>query len=898
MRKSFLGTFVLVVCLAATHSGYAAITGISGEGTSASPYLIGSADDWNTLASYMSTNKDSLAGNYIQLTADIDFTGDTKLNPLGYEANIAFCGDLDGNGKSIKIASVADTTDLGETISWALITYTDTGANIHDLTLEGSYSTEFALTGALVGALYNGTISNVTSNLTVTSSGDNVGGLTGYSLNGTFKNCIHTGTFNSSARWNASLIGYADSCVIAGCVNKGTVTSTTSYTGGVAAYVCNYSTVSDCYNDSTGTVSGKGYVAGVIASLVYSSVADNLANYGTVAPTGGNFSGGVISYVRYYVTVKNCVNYGTVSATASYTGGVIGYVASSTLSNCYNYGDVTSSGYYLAGVICNPGAGCDISDCGNYGTVTYTGTTANCYVAGAISRAYSGNYCRVFNEGTVTVDTTKSSYVAGLIGYLYESKSYVFEDCYNTADIKAFSNVAGLIANVNTTTLIEMTGCYNTGNITSKSTASSTYPTAGLIAYYPKGSTFTNCWNSGIITSSGNYYTGGLFGARKGSNSSSYPIAVSGCYNTGEIIAEGTHSGGIFGYLYTGYTTVDSCYNTGNITGEGNYVGGIAGYMSGTSVVISNCYNTGNLYTGGGNVAGIAGYNNTADTIYNCFNTGSITSATIRAAGIVAYSPSVITNVYNSGAISGTTTLGGIIGQTIAAKTVLTNAYNTGVVSTTATGSTYGNIVGINTTNTTYWTEDNSMSGAYYLTANTSDDMTTDTLSTGLSYAELAKLDLGDDWTTGDNYTYPRITTIADNDYAKAYAAAVVPAEGDSYSSITTGFNVGTPDGVTWTASSGSVEIDGNNVTFSESYSGTLTMTATSGNVSVATELTCNVVVSGISDITGGDREMVEERFYNLSGAQIAEPEDGAKAIYIVVKTYDDGTSEAVKEIR
>ena len=75
-------------------------------------------------------------------------------------------------------------------------------------------------------------------------------------------------------------------------------------------------------------------------------------------------------------------------------------------------------------------------------------------------------------------------------------------------------------------------------------------------------------------------------------------------------------------------------------------------------------------------------------------------------------------------------------------------------------------------------------------------------------------------------------------------------------------------------------------------------MTATSGDVSVATELTCNVTVTGISDITGGGREVVEERFYTPSGAQVAEPAEGSKAIYIVVKSYSDGTTETVKEVR
>ena len=56
-------------------------------------------------------------------------------------------------------------------------------------------------------------------------------------------------------------------------------------------------------------------------------------------------------------------------------------------------------------------------------------------------------------------------------------------------------------------------------------------------------------------------------------------------------------------------------------------------------------------------------------------------------------------------------------------------------------------------------------------------------------------------------------------------------------------------------------------------------------------------VTSGISN-TAGSNTVVAEKFYNLSGTQVAEPTDGTRAIYIVVKTYSDGTTRAVKEVR
>lgn len=46
------------------------------------------------------------------------------------------------------------------------------------------------------------------------------------------------------------------------------------------------------------------------------------------------------------------------------------------------------------------------------------------------------------------------------------------------------------------------------------------------------------------------------------------------------------------------------------------------------------------------------------------------------------------------------------------------------------------------------------------------------------------------------------------------------------------------------------------------------------------------------------DAELVSEKFYTIGGTQVAEPTQGGKSLYIVVKTYSDGSTKAVKEIR
>jgi hypothetical protein len=66
-------------------------------------------------------------------------------------------------------------------------------------------------------------------------------------------------------------------------------------------------------------------------------------------------------------------------------------------------------------------------------------------------------------------------------------------------------------------------------------------------------------------------------------------VAISNCYNTGNVTSDQAYSGGICGSSY--FSTIIHCYNTGKILGSG-YVGGIAGTQKGCIIA---CYNLGNI---------------------------------------------------------------------------------------------------------------------------------------------------------------------------------------------------------------------------------------------------------------------------------------------------------------
>lgn len=920
---------------------------IAGEGSAENPYRITSATEWNAFAGYLSAMYEPMMAKYVELTSDIDFTG-VEIKALCDDDDMAFYGDFNGNGKTIKGINAS----VSEDYSGAVIASTGKTAYIHDFIVEGSVTSSASYSGGVVGTLL-GELSNVVSNLSVTSTGEYCpGGVVGYAYGASITNCAYGGAMAASGAYSGGIAGFISYTTVSDCVNNGSVSSTGRYASGLVGYAYYYSGISQCVNN--GTITGsQNYAAGIVGYSYYYPTLTSCFNRGTVAITKngavgasgvvafayastitgctnqgevsstGSYNGGVVAYADAYCTIADCVNdssgsingagyiggvagytssycsvtgcinRGEVSSTSTYTGGVIGYTTYSVISDCFNEGAVTSKSTYAAGVTGYSGLVCVYDNCGNKGTVTYTGSTAACYVAGVIARCCYGTFSGCYNEGVIDIKLSTATYVAGVFAELYSATSYTITDCYNTSDITCYNYAAGIIAQTNSSTRVVMEGCYNTGNITTTNTKTLvSYPTAGLMLYYTKGSSFTGCWNSGKITSGGANYTGGLFGCRKTSASETYPVTFSGCYNTGDVASSGNFVGGIIGYVYTNYTTFDNCYNTGNVTSSGYYTGGISGAIdAGNSTSVTQCWNSGVVSTAVAYAGGITGYNPSNDVISCCFNTGDITapsdSATVGYAigGIAGYSASDISDAYNTGSVSGVTCVAGIVGSPVSGQTTISSVYSTGSIYASDGGNIIGEVM------------DGVVSNAYFLDIN-SRNSTTDSYGTALSYAQLASIDMGSSWASSQEYTYPMLSGLDTVACAKAHAAVVIPADGDTYDGITGSFHVGIPVDVEWSASSSAVAIDGNTATFSEPYSGILTMTATCGDISVDTQLYCAVESGGIEGALTTERTVVGEEFYTISGSRVMRPDGCEKAIYVVIRTYDDGMSVATKEMR
>ena len=102
-----------------------------------------------------------------------------------------------------------------------------------------------------------------------------------------------------------------------------------------------------------------------------------------------------------------------------------------------------------------------------------------------------------------------------------------------------------------------------------------------------------NCYNVGTING---YVAGGIVGGGS--------ATIEECYNDGDV--SGTIVGGIFGWNFYGKDTINNCYNTGNIIAEGTApnglsvsAGGIAGMKRQGNIVVTNCFNVGSVSSTG-----------------------------------------------------------------------------------------------------------------------------------------------------------------------------------------------------------------------------------------------------------------------------------------------------------
>ncbi|MDE7443202.1 MAG: hypothetical protein K2M65_03470 [Muribaculaceae bacterium] len=655
-----------------------------------------------------------------------------------------------------------------------------------------------------------------------------------------------------------------------------------------------------------GTLDGKGHT---ISGISFTTAATFEGAIGTIGTTGvvknltlaGNITSAQVSTGGFsgklYGSIENCVNAINITSNKATVGGFAATMYENAMvTDCVNKGNLTgaSSVGGIAGTF-DSASKVTLTRCGNEGSIK--GNAASSYIGGIVGTAMPSTITDCWNSGTVTVTTPASQgYAAGLIGYAsayLNSPAYEITGCKNSGDITAKTYVAGIIANVHATAnyaKLNITDCQNSGKITAACTANTTNSAnAGITTMIPAGSVIRNCHNTGDIIVGVNINSAGIVGFVRPTATAAAPVKITGCSNSGKVEGKNYYAAGIIANT-AAYTYVDSCYNTGDISivGAANVsygAGGITGALTNVNASVTNCWNTGNV-SATNRAGGIVGMNAQKAVITNCWNGGNIsatsttqgttTSSGYGIGGVAGQGSSIITNCYNYGTVTGASRVGGVVGAPTKNNTQLIGCYNAGRIE--APVDTCGNLVGVKLEgNGSIWNTSNAITDCYYVTdfgkfANSG------SLGTAVTMAELAKTNLGAEWTIPAEYSLPVLTTFADDKAAQLYSAAVILAEGNTFDDVTTGFNLGTPAGVQWTSSVDALTIDGNKASFNSPYTGDITLTATLGDLTRTVTIKANFVTTGIDSINADDD--TEAEYYNLQGVRVANPVAGQ--IYIV----------------
>jgi len=177
------------------------------------------------------------------------------------------------------------------------------------------------------------------------------------------------------------------------------------------------------------------------------------------------------------------------------------------------------------------------------------------------------------------------------------------------------------------------------------------YYVAGLVAI--NDGEVTGCYTSGLIA--GSRYVGGVVGC----NSEGH---VTYCCSAG-VVRGNKYVGGLVGDNSEG--SINRCYSSGAVTATGSCVGGLVG-QNGLGLIefgyISNCYSSGPVTATGDNVGGLVGLNSWGD-VAQCYSTGAVTGK-YDVGGLVGRNGhGAVSHCYSTGAVSGKYDVGGLVGE-------------------------------------------------------------------------------------------------------------------------------------------------------------------------------------------------------------------------------------------
>ncbi len=243
-------------------------------------------------------SKGAISNFAMELVNDIDMAD----YPMATAINGSNGIQVEGNGHTV----------LGLNAAKGFIDVAGSGSNIANLRTEGTINSSSILIGGIVNSFNGAQISNCTSGVAVTGTGNSTyGGIVAQINSGaTVTKCVFDGSVDAaSAGYVGGIVGRMNAaCKIVNCYSTGDVTGN-SYVGGLAGQTYAGSSITACY--CTGDVAGTHNVGGFVGA----------------AQT---------------TTLSNCYSMGTVTGGSQFAG----TATSSTFENCYApAGDGLSDSY-------------------------------------------------------------------------------------------------------------------------------------------------------------------------------------------------------------------------------------------------------------------------------------------------------------------------------------------------------------------------------------------------------------------------------------------------------------------------------------------------------------------------------------------------------------------------
>lgn len=535
---------------------------LSGSGTYNDPYIIEDAADLKAFAALLDGKAENLGicAKVADGVASIDVSDETwqpmPANVKDTDGNDAgYTGVFDGNGATIKLNVDKSADTSGNNVG--LFSIIGNGGEVNNVTTDGSITGK-KYVGGICGT-NEGTISNCNNKADVKATLYYAGGIAGY--------CESSGKIQFSGAMT----------------NSGKINSS-GYIGGIVGE-CKGSIEGAGELQNTGVIDGGMYyqytggIAGRLGDAAALKVIGEVRN--TAEISGSTYTGGIVGYLAsssgdpIQIQAGSILNTGNV--TGSYAGnsigGVIGYITGKA--------EISA----MTGDIRNTGAVKGPSDIGgvfgscNSTTVTAAGDIVN---TGEVASNLSGNE------------------IGGIVGKLNESQLIaVGGEIRNESSVTGATQVGGIAGRCDRNQTDSPIRAY--GDIVNQGKISTTKAgnVGGIVGSY-------NC-KEGIVSDTGviknegaiegiDTYVGGIVG--------SYNIAASTgtvkkCINTGDVTASnGKQVGGLFGYVSITssteeYRNIENSYSTGqvNVTdAAGSRNGTLVGGFSGNK--IKNCYDT------------------------------------------------------------------------------------------------------------------------------------------------------------------------------------------------------------------------------------------------------------------------------------------------------------------